>query len=74
VHNLLRDLEDEIPGYLHNVEIREVLETLQLKPGNEKIGENLKICYEKLVSMNLVGAEELDLLDAWLSDIEQIRQ
>ena len=56
------------------MEICETLEALQLKPGSEKIGENLKVCYEKLVSMNLVGAEELDLLDAWLGDIEQSRK
>jgi hypothetical protein len=70
-HNLLRDFKDEVPGYLHNAEICEALEALPLKPGIEKIGENLKVCYEKLVSMKLIGAEELDLLNAWLSDIEQ---
>jgi len=70
-HNLLRDFSDEIPGYLHNSEICEVLETLPLVSGVEKISENLKICYEKLVRMSLIGAEELQLLDAWLEDIEQ---
>ena len=73
VHNLLRDLADEIPGYLHNSEICEALATLQLESGIEKIGDNLKICYEKLVSMSLIGAEELKLLDAWIEDIEQQR-
>jgi hypothetical protein len=70
-HNLLRDFKDEVPGYLHNAEICEALEALWLKPGIEKIGENLNICYEKLVSMNLIGAEEPELLNAWLGDIEQ---
>ena len=73
VHNLLRDFKDEIPGYLHNSEIREALETLQLKAGVEKIGDNLKVCYEKLVGMSLIGREELELLDAWLEDIGQFR-
>lgn len=72
-HNLLRDFNDEIPGYLHNIEICEALETLSLKPGVEKIADNLKVCYEKLVSMSLIGAEELQLLDAWLEDIGQRR-
>jgi len=73
VHNLLRDFNDEIPGYLHNSEIREALETLPLKTGIEKISSNLKMCYEKLVGMSLIGTEELKLLDAWLEDIEKLR-
>ena len=73
VHNLLRDLEDEIPGYLHNRRICEALEALVLEAGIGKIGDNLKVCYEKLVGMSLIGREELGLLDAWLEDIEQLR-
>jgi hypothetical protein len=71
VHNLLRDFKDEIPGYLHNIEICEALESLPLESGVEKIGGNLKLCYEKLVNMSLIGREELQLLDAWLEDIVQ---
>ncbi len=73
VHNLLRDLADEIPGYLHNSEICEALESLPLESGVEKIGDNLKVCYEKLVSMSLIGREELQLVDAWIDDLEQLR-
>lgn len=73
VHNLLRDFNDEIPGYIHNSEICEALESLRLESGVEKISDNLKVCYEKLVSMSLIGQEELQLLDAWLEDIEQLR-
>jgi hypothetical protein len=73
VHNLMRDFNDEIPGYLHNSEIREALESLPLQAGAEKIGDNLKICYEKLVSMSLIGKEELALLNAWLEDIRGLR-
>ena len=74
IHNLMRDFNDEIPGYLHNAEIREALESLPLQAGIEKIGDNLKVCYEKLVSMSLIGQEELALLDAWLEDISGLRQ
>jgi hypothetical protein len=70
-HNLLRDFKDEVPGYLHNAEICEALEALRLKPGIENIGENLKVCYEKLVSMDLIGTKEIDLLNCWLGDIER---
>ncbi len=73
VHNLMRDFEDEIPGYLNNTIICETLEQLPLQSGTERIGDNLRICYDKLVSMSLVKAEELKLLDAWLGDIEQLK-
>ncbi|MFA5251920.1 MAG: STELLO glycosyltransferase family protein [Phycisphaerae bacterium] len=73
VHNLLRDFNDEIPGYLHNNEICEALDSLSLESGIERIGDNLKVCYEKLVGMSLIGREELQLLDAWLEDIKQLR-
>lgn len=72
-HDLLRDFNDEVPGYLHNSEICEALAALQLKAGIDKIGDNLRVCYEKLVSMSLIGVEELLLLDAWLEDIRQLR-
>ncbi|MHC4754829.1 MAG: STELLO glycosyltransferase family protein [Planctomycetota bacterium] len=68
-HNLMRDFEDELPGYLHNTDIRDALEGLVLEPSIDKIGDNLRICYEKLVSMSLIGRQELELLDAWLDDI-----
>ena len=73
VHNLLRDFNDEVPGYLHNSQICQALQDLPLEPGIEKIADNLKVCYEKLVSMSLIGAEELQLLDAWLEDILDVR-
>jgi hypothetical protein len=74
VHNLLRDFDDEIPGYLHNSEVREALGNLPLEAGVDKIGDNLKVCYEKLVGMSLIGREELELLDAWLEDVRKLRR
>lgn len=70
-HNLLRDFSDEIPGYLHNERICEALAALPLKIGVEKIGENLNVCYDKLVGMSLIGRDELKLVNAWLEDIEE---
>lgn len=71
-HNLMRDFEDEIPGYLNNAKICLALESLELKTGIENIGFNLKKCYEKLIEMSVVGSEELILIDAWNSDLEKI--
>lgn len=71
-HDLMRDFKEEIPGYLYNRSICEALENLNLNPGIENLSDNLIICYEKLVSMSVIGEQELSLLDAWLSDLEQV--
>src|SRR5574341_87384 len=67
-HNLMRDFRDEVPGYLHNRELCDALGKLDLKPGVENLNDNLRTCYEQMVRMRLIGAEELDLLETWFSD------
>ncbi|MGI9165179.1 MAG: STELLO glycosyltransferase family protein [Pyrinomonadaceae bacterium] len=71
-HNLMRDFRDEVPGYLNNSALCDALSQLVIKPGVEHLGQNLRLCYEKLVSLNLVGREELGLVDAWLDDLAEI--
>lgn len=68
-HNLLRDFEDEIPGYLNNAKIAGTLEKLDLKPGTRHLGENLISCYRALIDLKLVGEQEMPLLEAWLADL-----
>jgi hypothetical protein len=72
-HDLMRDFADEIPGYLRNAEICDTLSRLQLQAGVEHLGENLLTCYEELVSKNVFDPKELKLVEAWLSDFEQIQ-
>jgi STELLO glycosyltransferase-like protein len=71
-HNLMRDFKDEVPGYLNNAAICEALDKLALKPGVDNLEDNLRVCYEELVRMELVGRQELDLIEAWISDLEEI--
>jgi hypothetical protein len=71
-HNLLRDFEEEVPGYLHNGRIREALDALDLPAGVEKVPAALRACYERLVAMELVGEGELALVDAWLEDLARL--
>lgn len=71
-HDLMRDFRDEVPGYLHNASIREALARLELRPGASNVPANMRACYAKLVEMNLVGESELELLDAWLEDLEAV--
>jgi hypothetical protein len=66
-HNLLRDLEEEIPGYLNNERIRVALEDLKLDPGD--LHRNLALCYEALVAQNFVGSEEIPLIKRWLEEL-----
>jgi hypothetical protein len=71
-HNLMRDFQDEISGYLNNRIIAERFTDLALEPGIENIPENLRRCYQELAKLELVEARELALLDAWLSDIANV--
>jgi len=72
-HNLLRDFADEVPGYLHNARIVETLDALSLSSGPEKISENLLLCYEALIKLQVVGEAELPLLTAWLEDLRALK-
>lgn len=68
-HNLLKDFEDEIPGYLNNSTICKQLMELDLKNGAENIFDNLFFCYEKLVEQKYMDGKELNLLDSWVNDL-----
>lgn len=73
-HSLMRDFEDEISGYLGNRKIAEALDALDLMAGTDlgTMGDNLRKCYGALVGGGYIGAEELPLLDAWLTDLATI--
>ena len=70
-HNLLKDFEDEIPGYLNNNAIAKALSALELKAGEENICDNLIKCYDAMISNNWVGKEEGPLVRAWAEDISK---
>lgn len=71
-HNLLKDFEEEIPGYLHNERFAAILDSLALSAAPENINENLRECYRALIAQGVIGNQESGLLDAWLADLEQI--
>jgi hypothetical protein len=71
-HHLLRDFQDEIPGYLHNRAMAAALEALPLKAGEEHIAANLLACYETLVEREWVGERELTLVEAWIADLRSL--
>lgn len=73
-HNLLKDFEQEVPGYINNSRIRMLLDKLELKAGIDQITNNMLMCYEELVRNKIISDhKELDLLSAWLEDIQLIK-
>ena len=73
VHNLMRDFNDEIPGYQENHRIAEILESISLSPGADQVSSNLKSCYEALVAEEIFPAKELELVNAWLTAVNQLQ-
>lgn len=70
-HNLMRDFEQEIPGYLNNERIRNILERLNLLPGEGEVASNLHRCYEALIQEELISKNEIKLVEAWLFDLDE---
>jgi hypothetical protein len=66
-HNLMFDFADEIQGYLNNDAIVQSLSQLNLKAGVIHIPENLLLCYEQLIRMNLIETREMELVKAWIN-------
>jgi hypothetical protein len=70
-HDLMRDFKDEVPGYTRNKELVGILEKLSLSAGPDAVGANLLRCYESLVDAAFFAQNELDLVNAWLSDLKR---
>ena len=68
VHNLLRDFEEEVPGYLRNAEFVEVIQSVDILGGTKNLGVDLQSVYKRLVSNHFFEKSELLALNAWLED------
>ena len=68
-HDLMRDFGDEVPGYLQNTRIAEVLNEIHLTAGADSVGDNLHRCYEALIRQGTFPQEEAKLVEAWLGDV-----
>jgi hypothetical protein len=71
-HSLLKDFEDEVPGYVNNAKIVSTLAHLPLKLGAEHIFENLLDCYQTLVEMSVIDKQEIGLVKAWINDLASL--
>ncbi len=68
-HNLMKDFEDEIPGYIGNFRLCRLLAATELVPGPGATGAHLRTCYETLVRGGFFPEKELELVEAWLEDL-----
>jgi len=71
-HDLMKDFEDEIPGYTKNNIICKTLENLSLFPGDKSTARNLITCYEALIDIGVVDEKELPLVMAWNADCDSL--
>jgi hypothetical protein len=70
-HDLLRDFEHEVPGYLGNRRLADALTAVTLEAGETELSANLRRCYEVLIEAGFFPTQELTLVDAWLEDLSQ---
>jgi STELLO glycosyltransferase-like protein len=73
-HNLMNDFKDELQGYCRNIEIGEVLRSLDLSPSLQDSGSNLLTCYKALEKLGIVPSKEIPLVEAWVQDLADIRK
>jgi hypothetical protein len=71
-HELLKDFEDEIPGYLLNDRIRAMLESMNLE--RRDMIRNLVLCYEALIANEIIPSKEMQILKSWSREIEAFVQ
>ena len=71
VHKLMTDFEDEVPGYLLNHRIAEILDRNSLSADPTRMSDNLIQCYEALVRERIFPIDELNLLETWVQDLAQ---
>ncbi len=67
-HDYLRDFQDEVPGYLQNARIAEILSGLELAEGEGAVADNLLACYRALIQETVFPPEEWTLVKAWVRD------
>ncbi len=71
-HNIMDDFAKEVPGYLHNEEICETLSNLPVKGGYENLLDDMLLCYRAFLKKGWVEKAELDMLQAWFFDLENV--
>lgn len=71
-HNLMRDFEAEVPGYLGNASFADTLNNMPLITGLNSATSNLKMCYDALIEKGFFPKKEMALVEAWCCDVEEV--
>lgn len=71
-HDLLKDFEQEVHGYLNVDVIVETLQGLKLKQGEENICNNMLTCYQAIVDKGILPEMEMRSLNSWIKEIKKI--
>lgn len=71
-HDLLKDFEQEVHGYLNVDVIVETLQGLKLKQGEENICDNMLTCYQAMVDKGILPEMEMRSLNSWIKKIKKI--
>lgn len=69
VHNLMKDFEDEVPGYLNNEKIMQKLDNI---PANIEAEIFLRAAYSMLIDSEIIGENEMELFNAWIEDLNKL--
>ncbi len=70
----MADFEAEIPGYLRNEALVELLGKLPLTLAENATAKNMRACYTALADGGFLPKEELASVDAWLSDVRRAKR
>jgi hypothetical protein len=69
-HDILKDLSEEVVGYLRNGRIAAELQRLDLKAGEAALYDNLLTCYAMMIAQGFIGSKEMELVKAWIRDCQ----
>ena len=68
-HDLIKDLNQEMPLYVDNKKIYEILRNLKMKKGEKNYVKNLILSYKTLIKNKIISKSELSYLYSWIHDL-----
>ena len=69
-----KDFEQEVPMYVSNKKMFNILNDVRFSKGEKNYLKNLLKAYKILIKYNFISKNELKFLNAWISDIEHIKK
>ena len=70
IHNLSKDLKDEIPEFKNIHKAYKILKNLKLKTGSKNYSQNLIKSYEALIKNRIFKKREMYFLKSWIKDLK----